>query len=261
MFPRKSFFLCIPLIILNGCASTENAPIPKPTGFNEDRVKTLVVDISETIILDFNATPVVGSKDILDVQPSGLSQQFKLHGLKVGSSSLVFMKEDGQVARRMMFNVISDEMANAVVNVRGMLRGVEGAIVKAVDEKVVIEGELLHPKDFDKILAVQQAYGNNLILILATINKKIYDDAAQKMQSEIRSSRRGADISVKYINGTYILDGEVDDYNDKQRAESIVQAFVPEALSSHALSSGLITQGGMKSTIRNVIVIRKKSGK
>ncbi|MGZ3741471.1 MAG: BON domain-containing protein, partial [Bdellovibrionota bacterium] len=226
---------------------------------NEDEVKTFAVGTVDILDLDFTPAPnpLIGNKQIIDVQPDpGNPKRLKVVPLKTGSTSLIVSMENGKIGKRYIYNIIKGELSAKVLTIRRLLQDIEGISIESVDDKIVIDGELVVPRDLDRILQVQDAY-KDVVFNLVTLSKLSRDAIAKRMQKEINDDPGGVNVTVRIINDTFFLFGKVDSSADRDRAETIAQTYLPEMMGSPAIRENVISLGAKKFAIRNMIQVEE----
>ncbi len=225
---------------------------------SDDDVRTVAVGTIDILEFDFTPAPnpTVGNKAILEVQQGNSARQLKVVPLKKGSSSVIISQENGKIARKLIYNVIMGDLSNKVLTIRRLLQDIEGISIEAVDDKIVIDGELIVPRDLDRIIQVGDAY-KDVVMNLVTLSKISRDAIARRMQKEINEDPGGVNVTVRIINDTFFLFGKVDSTSDLQRAETIAQTYLPEMMGSPALRDNVLSLGAKKYSIRNMIQVEE----
>src|SRR5690606_28301423 len=137
--------------------------------------------------------------------------------------------------------------------IRKLLSDIEGVSIESVDEMIVVDGELMVPREFDGILYVQQAYPD--VLNRVSLSRISKEAIARRMQKEINDDPGGVNVTVRIINDTFFLFGKVDSSMDRERSETIALTYLPEMLSSQAQKEGVLVRGSKMYAIRNMIIV------
>jgi pilus assembly protein CpaC len=223
----------------------------------DEEIKTIAAGTLDILDLDFTPAPnpIIGNKQILTVEQGANPKQLRVNPLKTGSTSLIISMENGKIAKRYIYNVIKGDLSAKVFTIRHLLEDIEGITIAGLDDKIVIDGELVVPRDLDRILQVQEAY-KDVVLNLVTLSKLSRDAIAKRMQKEINDDPGGVNVTVRIINDTFFLFGKVDSTADRERAETIAQTYFPEIMGSAAIRENVISTGGVKKvSIRNMIQV------
>lgn len=223
---------------------------------DEDNYRTIAVGNVDWLEFDFDPKVTVGNQALLkwEIDPS-TPHTVKLSPLKKGTTSVDIQDPKGKLVRRINYSIISDDLSQKVLALRRLLYDIEGITIESVDAKIVIDGELIVPRDFDRILQVQQAYPE--VLNLVSLSKVSRDAIARRMQKEINDEPGGVNVTVRIINDTFFLLGKVDSTVDRERAETIAQTYLPEVINSQAAKDGVLVSGAKKYAIRNLISVEE----
>lgn len=227
-----------------------------PVVTTNDDSQTVAVGNIRTLEFDFEPRVIIGKPDIMRGEiDAGNPRQVRLTPLKKGTTDVLIQDPRGKTVRNINYNIITDDLSQKVEAVRKLLFDIEGIFIESVDAKIVIDGELIVPRDFDRILQVQQAYPE--VLNLVTLSRVSRDAIARRMQKEINDDPGGVNVTIKIINDTFFLFGKVDSSVDRERAETIAQTYLPEVVNSQATKDGVLVQGAKKFSIRNMIIVEE----
>jgi Flp pilus assembly secretin CpaC len=223
------------------------------TATSDDDVRTVAVGQTEWLEYDFDAKVTIGNPSVMKGERDGSNpRKIKLTPIKKGSTSVDVQDASGKVVQQIKYSIIATDLSQKVLAIRRLLYDIEGITIESVDDKIVIDGELIVPRDFDRILQVQQAYPE--VLNLVTLSRISRDAIARRMQKEINDDPGGVNVTVRVINDVFFLMGKVDSSADRERAETIAQTYLPEMAASPALKEGAIVQPVKKFAIRNMIM-------
>ncbi len=237
-------------------SKTEAGKLARGEKIGEDIEETKNIAAGVEDILEFDFTPryTVGKQDLLKANEGNAPNQIRVYPLKPGITSLVVIDPQGKVRRKIVYNITKSDLSQKVMAVRELLYDIEGIVIKSVDEKIVIDGELIVPKDLERILIVQSAYPE--ILNLVTLSKLSREAMGRRMQKEINDDPMGANVTVRIKNDTFFLMGTVDSEAARQRAQSIAETYLPEMMGSEALKNSNLIRGVKdKPAIRNLIIV------
>lgn len=233
---------------------------PTLTNMNTELEEYRTAAVGSIDVLEFDVTPApnpqVGNKTILEVQPGAHSRQLKVIPLKKGNADVVVYSDSGKKIKHLKYNVITNDLSGKVLTIRRLLQDIEGISIESIDDKVVIDGELVVPRDLDRILAVSEAY-KDVVFNLVTLSKISREVIARRMQKEINDDPGGVNVTVRIINDTFFLFGKVDSKADMDRAETIAQTYIPDLMGSQAIRENALTPGAKKFSIRNMIQVEE----
>ena len=226
----------------------------KKNAADEVQEEQKTINIGNIDSLEFSTQPRVvnGAPAILKTEQGASLNTIKVIPQKVGPATLVFEDEKGKVLKKISYNVQKDDLSFKVLSLRKLLYDIEGITIESMDGKIVLDGELIVPRDFDRILAVKEAYPE--ILNLVSLSKISKETIARKMQKEINDDPGGVNVQVKIMNDTFFLMGKVDSSSDRERAQTIALTYLPEAQVSAALKD-ILVQGTKKVALQNMIQV------
>lgn len=105
--------------------------------------------------------------------------------------------------------------------IKALLADIEGIVVKIVNNKVIIDGQIVIPKDMNRIYTVVQQFGEqatSLVTLSPLAQKKI----AEFIEKDIGNP----EVRVRSLNDKFILEGTVNSEDEKVKAEIIAKAYV-----------------------------------
>ncbi|MGZ3711280.1 MAG: hypothetical protein ACXVBE_05965, partial [Bdellovibrionota bacterium] len=218
--------------------------------------RTVPVNGIDTIDLPFPAKNyVVGAPSMATVEPGSGPNQLRVKPIKKGTTTIEIDTPDGKIWKKINYNFPTGPLSDKVNVIRKLLQDVEGITVDAFDDKIVIDGELIVPKDFDRIAQVQASYEG--VLNLVTLSKISREAIARRMQKEINDDPGGVNVQVQIKNDTFFLQGKVDNAGDKERADWIAQTFMPEYQGSFAIKNEILKDTVKRFSIRNLIQVEE----
>jgi pilus assembly protein CpaC len=238
---------------LAGGTTTATTVIGRGSCSGEEESKTLAVGDIDVLDCDFSPQAIPGNPSLIKVEPGTTTKQLRVTPQKKGTVTVVISDERGRTMKKINYNIITNNLSQKVAAIRELLYDVEGITIGSLDDKIVIDGELIVPRDFDRLIQVQQAYPE--VLNLVSLSKISREAIARRIQKEINDDPGGVNVQVKIINDTFFLLGKVDSSADKERAETIAQTYMPEILAPAA--KDFLIPGAKKFSIRNLIVLEE----
>lgn len=220
---------------------------------------TIAVGVIDVRTFDFLPRVQVAKDDLLQVKEGGSPNEIRMFPLKKGTASVFIEDHQGGHRQRVIYNITVNDLSGRVQTIRQLLSDVEGITVRALDDKIILDGELIVPRDFDRIVAVQQAFSDS-VLNLVTLSRISREAMAHRMQKEINDSVGGANVTVRIMNDTFFLNGKVDSKADFDRVETLATTYLPENMGSVAIKEGYLSQGIQKRfAIRNMLEIEQEA--
>jgi len=170
----------------------------------------------------------------LGYQPDG---SFRVVGLQQGTGQLLLYKGKtpgkcdsvGEIVKIYRVTVTSEDLQTLTQELKALIGNVEGIEIRIVGQQVVVEGNVLIPRDMKRVLAVMAKYATKPIINLVEISPLTLKLIAQKMEEEIAGGKdRPRDIKVKVVNGRFFLEGNVDKRVERETAEKICLSYIAE---------------------------------
>ncbi len=202
---------------------------------NADRRRLLLTSGEDKAVdLNFDVSPevsgiTIGNPTLLatTLVKIGQKRQIVFKPLKPGDTNITVRDADGTI--RLIFNarITGSNLLRVAGEVRSLLRDVEGLDIRIVGPKVILEGEILVPNDYARLLTVvgDKAYGD-FIMNLTTLSPLALQFLAKKIQEDINVFAPG--VKTRVVNGLIFLEGTVDTIDQANRAKNIALLYLPE---------------------------------
>jgi pilus assembly protein CpaC len=119
--------------------------------------------------------------------------------------------------------VVKKSRLDLVANeIRDLLADIEGIQIKVRNNKVMVDGQILLPKDMNRIYAVLQQYPDiavSLVTVSPIAQKKIAEIIAREINNP--------EITVRSVNDRLYLEGFANSEDEKDKAEKVAKTFIP----------------------------------
>ncbi len=157
----------------------------------------------------------------------GDKRQVVFKPLKAGETNVTVRDADGTIRLIFMLRITGSSLLRVAGEVRSLLRDIEGLDIRIVGPKVVIEGEVVVPNDYGRLLAVIQdkSYAD-FILNLANLSPMTMQIMAKKIQTDIVSF--APNVTTRVVNGMIFLEGSVDNKDQSDRAMKVADLYLPD---------------------------------
>lgn len=146
-------------------------------------------------------------------------------------------------------------LTRIVREIRQLLSEIEGITIKIVNNRVVVDGKVIHPEDLNRIVGVLKQYGDQAASLV-----EVSPFAQQKIAEIIEREVNNPDVQVRARNGKYILTGEVGSAFEKDQVELIARTYVPPPVSGEAENQDIIKKRKEELVI-NLVNIRAPAEK
>jgi pilus assembly protein CpaC len=131
--------------------------------------------------------------------------------------------------------VTTQDVITRVQELKTLVGDVEGLQIRVIAGRVVLDGNILLPREMRRVLAVVRDLNANIqdpkarVASYVEMSPTYVNLVAQKMEEEIAGGKdRPKDIRVRVVNSRFFLEGTVDKLADRQAAELICNSYLPE---------------------------------
>lgn len=152
-----------------------------------------------------------------------------------GLGTLTMHDRKGKKLFEYRIDVRTSKLTKVVREVRGLLHDIEGITIKIVNNKVIIDGKVLLPRDLNRIFGVIKQY-NGEVASLVEINTIAQNKIAEIIERDINNP----DIEVRAVNGKFILKGIANSQTEKATAVIIAKTYVPAPVINEAEAQGIV---------------------
>lgn len=175
----------------------------------------------------------------------------RLYPKSVGVGNLIVMeKSSGKILYEFTVDVRKTDLDKVAREIRGLLNTIEGIKIQILNNKVVVDGQILLPSDMKRIHAVVKQYGN-MATSIVTLSPAAQNKIAQFIERKINNP----EVRVAAVNNKFILEGMVDNAEEKTRAEIIAKMYVPDVVIDEAVADKKVLERKADVVI-NMITVR-----
>ena len=161
-------------------------------------------------------------------------RQIVFKPLKDGETTVTIRDEDGTI--RLIFTVIINKtnIMRRKNEISDLLKDIEGLEIKVVGQKLVLDGELLVPADYSRVLGVvSDPSFASLVLNLTTLSPIAIKVLSDRIRQDIQVFAPKVDVRI--VNGMLFLEGNVDVKEKAIRAEVLAKLYLPEAVPGNGI--------------------------
>lgn len=214
----------------------------------------VVVGKRVTKKLDFKPDTRIlgGNSEFLEVNIIPSQKELIFVGKKSGNPNVIIKDEFGNTRLDIDVSVRETDNSKTVQKLEELIGDIEGIDIKIVAERVVVDGEIIVPKDIGRLVITLDQPKFKDVIVFVEPSPHTMALIAKRMQDEIQKQGM-KDVTVRVVNDSFWLEGIVNDRNNKRvRAQNIARAFLPDRLESLARRAQAVT-GNPKQYIRNFI--------
>ncbi len=127
--------------------------------------------------------------------------------------------------------VTDEDLVVLLQQIKAKMGKIEGLEMRLIGDRIVIDGQIVVPKDLRRVLTVFSNYkeAGKPVEFLAEVSPLAMQYIAEKMQDEINGGKdRPTNIYVRILNGRFILEGAVDKKIDRDIAVQTCQAMIQD---------------------------------
>lgn len=170
--------------------------------------------------------------------------------IKAGVATLSIHDKVGTKIFEYRLEVRDTRLTKMVREIRALLSDIEGISIKIVNDRVVVDGKVVHPEDLNRIVGVLNQYGQDAASLV-----EVSPFAQQKIAEIIEREVNNPDVQVRARNGVFVLTGEVQTDFDRSQAELIARTFAPPPFFGEAEKSKDILKP-KRDNVANLLHIR-----
>ncbi|MCM2282096.1 MAG: BON domain-containing protein [Bdellovibrionaceae bacterium] len=176
-------------------------------------------------------------KRVTEIKPDRTNGVIIFTPKKVGIATLSIHGKTGQKIYEFRIDVKKSDLTKVAREMRELLGDIEGISIKIVNNRVVVDGQVLLPRDVNRIHSVVKQYEGQASTIV-TLSPIAQRKIAQMIENDIRNP----EITVRAINDRFILEGMANSESEKNRAYTIAQMYVPNVIVEEAVRDGVVQQ-------------------
>lgn len=237
---RLFLFLLLVLIAIPGTVLGKN--ISLTVGLSEEiDVPNMPASLGDD--LNYN-------RNVVKISVAPTLKKIRFEPIAAGTTNFVLRDDKGRKIADYVIVVRKTNLGRVANEIKSLLGDIEGIQIKIVNNKVVIDGEILLPRDMNRIYSVVAQFSDvasSIVTMSPLAQKKI----AEMIEKDIGNP----EIHVRAVNEKFILEGVAGSEGEKQKSEIIAKTYVPDVIVEAAESAGLLKKRKIDSVI-NLITIK-----
>ena len=179
---------------------------------------------------------------------------------RTGNSVLVIKDSKKQILTRLVLSIQKDNLHKIAAELRELLISVDGIEFKIYNNKVIIDGQVLLPREMDRVQKIVADYGPSVKSYVS------YSPLAQqKIAKLIEDEIQYPQLYIRYAYNRFLLEGCVNNPEEKKRALSIANLYTQyevNPIGKGAVQKGLpILQDNIKVPCDNLKDTKEKEKK
>lgn len=172
---------------------------------------------------------------------------------KKGVAAVVIKNlKTNKIIKRLNIDVKNTYLHKVANEISELLTPVDGIKIRIFNNKVIIDGEILLPRDMHRIQAVVKEYGKN-VSSFVTFSPDAQNQVARLIEKDIGNPA----VTVKAVYNRFILEGTVETPEEKSRAGLIANLYTQFDEDGAAVAGGKLKKKGFPSVTNNIKVNEK----
>lgn len=179
---------------------------------------------------------------------------FRFKPVREGFGTLViYDTKNNKKVVEYRISVRKNTLDKVVIELKGMLADIDGINIKIINNKVVVDGQVLTPKDLMRIKNVIRTFGDKVDSIV-NVNPMAYSKICQFIMNDINNP----EIECRARHEKIILQGQVGSEGEKIQAEIIAKIYMPPVYVDPSCSDGSIKcPKPMNDGVINMITVKE----
>lgn len=244
--------LIVPVLPLHAADEKESAdeedkievkPAPKA---KKERSLTLAMGVSKTLEFTFEIGPISLTDPSLfefkRIKVGDKERKLRLKPNNAGYTDMTIADVNGVPQVTYLVRVTREDIGQVISQLDDLLGDIEGIRMKPVGGTIIIDGDILLPKDMLRIIRVVDAMKDRdpkkkevPIRNIANISKITMNIIAERIEREINSP----EIQARVLNNNIVLEGTAEGEFDADRAVEVAKTYLPEAFVEKNKGDGL----------------------
>lgn len=212
----------------------------------KDKSLTLSMGVSRTLEFPFDIGPIyVTDPSLFDyrrVKDGEKERKLLFVPKNSGTTDMTIHDSAGTPRITYLIRVTREDMAQVIGQLDDLLGDIEGLKIRAVGGNIILDGDLVLPKDMLRINRVIDSMKDRdpkkkeiPIRNLATISKMTMNIIAERIEREIGSP----EITVRVINNNLFMEGTAESDFEADRAIYIAKTYLPEVIVQKTKGDGI----------------------
>ena len=149
---------------------------------------------------------------------------------RAGSATLTIQDARGRIVSEFFLTVRKSDLNKVAKEIQMLLSEIDGISVRIINNKVIVDGQVLLPKELSRIHSVVEQYGKEKASNLVTLSPIAQRKIAEFIERDINNPQ----IHVRNVNGKFLLEGVADvgspaeNKRERARAEAIAKVYFPD---------------------------------
>jgi len=147
---------------------------------------------------------------------------------RTGSGVMIIKNKENKILRQVNIDIQKTNLHRIVAELRDLLIAVDGIEFKIYNKKVIIDGQVMLPREMDRIRQVISKYDKNLVENLVVYSPEAQKKIAETIEQEIEYP----EVTVRYVHNRFLLEGCVNSRSERTRADNIARLYAQVEVST-----------------------------
>jgi pilus assembly protein CpaC len=174
-------------------------------------------------------------KKVIKLSLDKQTKTLRFEPQKEGTGTMTVHDSRGRKIYTYILSIRKSSINKVALEIRDLLKDIEGIQVKIINNRVVIDGQVLLPRDMNRIVSVVGQYGDQASSIVT-----LSPLAQKKIAEFIERDVNNPEIHCRAVNDKFILEGVANDEAEKQRAEIIAKTYIQDNVVEEGVAKGII---------------------
>lgn len=247
--------------------TSDDEPVEKPNAKRIRRVLSLVagIELDEEFKIPDVDLIYKGHVELVDMKRIKKSDFFRITPKKDGNGIItIHNKKTGQMLVELRLEIRKDELEKTMRELQSLLSDIEGIEYKIVNNKILLDGYALIPKDLIRIAQVIKSMDTSgQIKSLVSLSPL----ARKKIAEYISRDVNNPEVSITAVGDFLKLEGQVNSVEEKNRINRLAQLYMPDLVIDNAPETenikivGKKTAGRVEDLIIDLITVKKDEEK
>lgn len=170
---------------------------------------------------------------------------------KAGFATLTIQDHRKRIIAELFLTVRKSNLNTVAKEIQLLLNDIDGIKIRILNNKVMVDGQVLLPKELSRIHDVVSQYGGqatNIVTLSLVAQRKI----AEFIERDINNPQ----IHVRAVNGKFLIEGIANNETEKQRADIIAKTYVPDIPIDRGAGKGGVIKKIKAPHVINLLTIR-----
>jgi pilus assembly protein CpaC len=166
---------------------------------------------------------VLGDYDKIAAQAYDLNNNvLRITPQAVGVGTLTVHDKEGHLLYEFRIDIKKSSLDKVARELKSLIGDIEGIQIRIINNKVVVDGQILLPRDVSRIGNAVLQFGDQAVSLVS-----LSPLAQKKIAEIIEREINNPEVSVRAVNDRFILEGVVDSEDERERAKKIANIYLP----------------------------------